>query len=121
MIDHDHPARVYLRYGIFASFAALVVIDFFDSMTTLIGLANPSDGLVELNPIGKWFIQQFGLVLGIGILKIASLAVILVVCIAAIRSDGLLDDEAVLGALLVVIFIGLEVLGSNYALLSMPV
>ena len=110
--------REKLKIGLAIAFVVLFIIDVLDVSSSLIGY---QIGLIEINPIGVWFIQQFGQFDGVILAKAISLAVVGLVILYVVKKTPkeLLDDEFALGALVGVEIVGVFVLSNNFSLIGL--
>lgn len=109
--------RVVLKNALLASFMILIGIDILDVVSTIAAMHL---GLLEENPVAAWVFFNFGLIDGIILLKGASLVLVAIVLWYVVsRGRDVLDDEAALGAMVVVLFMGVLVLSNNFSLLGL--
>ncbi len=103
-----------LHIVLLAALAFFFLIDILDFMTSILIV---SSGLWENNVVAVYVIDAFGLYLGLGILKMASLTIIASTVVLIIRSNSLLDDEFAIGVLAFLNLVGVVVLWNNFALI----
>ena len=109
--------RKELKLILLGLFVILFAIDILDIFSTVVGL---HIGLSELNPIGVWMMKEFGQLWGLVIFKAFSLAVVagVIVFVIYVTPTEFIDDEAAIGAMIFVIFLGIAVLSNNFSLIG---
>lgn len=110
--------RTILKVCLVGLFGALLVIDAADVGSTIVALA--SGHTTEINPVARFFASYLGDLWGLVLLKVISGAVILGVIFYVIKETPrvLIDDEAALSAMALVVALGFVVILNNFGVIT---
>lgn len=112
---NDYEAHEIALIGLFFIFFVINIIDVF---STLVGLSN---GLIELNWLAVMLMQKIGILPALVLLKAFFLAIIGATTWAVLRVDpsDFLDDNFMIGGLLLLNVFGFFVLSNNLSYLGL--
>ena len=116
MVD-SYEAHEIALIVLFVVFFALNVLDVF---STFLGIFY--HGFIELNPVGAYAIAHIGLVPALLLLKSLFLVIIGITIVVVLRETpfSFLDDDVLVGGLVLLNALGFFVLSNNFGLLGWP-